>query len=249
MLVFEADATRELFEPFAPEGRLLTIPYGLDLTLIEAEGDEFDRAAARQASGIPSDAELVVCVGTVEPRKAQVSLTQAFEMVADDHPRAHLAIVGGRKDEETRLLREYIGSSRLRDRIHLIPITPDIHAWYGMSDLLVCASDVESLPRTVLEAMAWELPVLATDVYGLPELIDDGETGWLCSPRDVNALAEGLGRALATEPEQRQEVARRAHELVRRRHDLPTYAERIAGLLIEARDSAQAGNQKDRVTR
>ena len=51
-----------------------------------------------------------------------------------------------------------------------------------MSDLLVCASDVESLPRTVLEAMAWELPVLATAVYGLPELIEDGETGWLCRP-------------------------------------------------------------------
>ena len=69
-----------------------------------------------------------------------------------------------------------------------------------MSDLLVCASDVESLPRTVLEAMAWELPVLATAVYGLPELIDDGETGWLCAPRDVDALADGLRRALATEP-------------------------------------------------
>ena len=80
-----------------------------------------------------------------------------------------------------------------------------------MSDLLVCASDVESLPRTVLEAMAWELPVLATAVYGLPELIDDGETGWLCAPRDVDALADGLRRALTTEPQQRQEVARRAH--------------------------------------
>ena len=100
-----------------------------------------------------------------------------------------------------------------------------------MSDLLVCASDVESLPRTVLEAMAWELPVLATAVYGLPELIDDGETGWLCGPRDVDALADGLRRALSTEPQQRQEVARRAHQLVKKRHDLPTYAARIAELL------------------
>ena len=249
VLVFEADATRELFEPYAPEGRLLTIPYGLDMTVIDAERAEFDRDAVRQRSGIPADADLVVCIGTVEPRKAQVSLTQAFETVADDHPRAHLAIVGARKDEETRLLGEYIESSRLRERIHLIPITPDIHDWYGMSDLLVCASDVESLPRTVLEAMAWELPVLATDVYGLPELIDDGETGWLCSPRDVNALAEGLGRALATGPQEREAVARRARELVRRRHDLPTYAERIAGLLSEARDGAQARNDTDRVTR
>lgn len=248
-LVFEADATRELFEPYAPEGTLLTIPYGLDMTVIDAERAEFDRDAVRQRSGIPADADLVVCIGTVEPRKAQVSLTQAFEMVADEHPRAHLTIVGGRKDEETRLLGEYIESSRFRDRIHLIPITPDIHDWYGMSDLLVCASDVESLPRTVLEAMAWELPVLATDVYGLPELIDDGETGWLCPPRDVNSLADGLGRALATGPEERREVARRARELVRKRHDLPTYAARIGGLLSEARDGAQARNETNRVSR
>ena len=230
-LIFEADATRELFEPFAPQGNLLTIPYGLDVSMIDAARAEFDRAGARRAAGIPDDAELIACVGTVEPRKAQVSLVEAFEKIAPDRPQAHLAIVGGRKDEETRLLREYIEGSPLSDRIHLIPITPDVPAWYGMSDLLVCASDVESLPRTVLEAMAWELPVLATAVYGLPELIDDGETGWLCPPRDVNSLADGLRRALATEPQERQEVARRAHQLVRKRHDLPTYAARIADLL------------------
>ena len=238
-LIFEADATRRLFEPFAADGNMVTIPYGLDVSAIDAARADFDRADARRTAGIPADADLVVCVGTVEPRKAQVSLTQAFEKVAGDHPRAHLAIVGGRGDEETRLLREYIEASPLSERIHLIPVTPDVPAWYGMSDLLVCASDVESLPRTVLEAMAWELPVLATDVFGLPELIEDGETGWLCSPRDVDALADGLGRALASGPDQRREVARRADELVRRRHDLPTYAERIAGLLAcVTRDSA-----------
>jgi glycosyltransferase involved in cell wall biosynthesis len=230
-LIFEADATRRLFEPFARQGKLLTIPYGLDIGELDAERAQLDRPQARRASGVPEDAELVVCIGTVEPRKAQVSLTEAFERVAAGHDRAHLAIVGGRRDEETRLLRNYIEASPFRERIHLIPITPDVHDWYGMSDLLVCASDVESLPRTVLEAMAWELPVLATDVYGLPELIDDGKTGWLCRPRDVNALADGLERALATGPEERHEVARRARALVERRHDLPTYGQRIGELI------------------
>ncbi len=240
-LIFEADATRHLFEPFAPEGKLLTIPYGLDIGEIDARRAGFDRAEARSAAGIPEDAELVVCIGTVEPRKAQVSLTQAFETVAAGHERAHLAIVGGRKDEETRLLREYIEESPLRDRIHLIPVTPDVPLWYGISDLLVCASDVESLPRTVLEAMAWELPVLATAVYGLPELIDDGETGWLCGPRDVDALADGLRRALEASPAERDEIARRARELVERRHDLPKYGQRIGELIREvARHPAEA---------
>ena len=198
---------------------------------IDAARADFDRTGARRAAGIPDEAELVVCVGTVEPRKAQVSLVEAFEKVAPTAPGPTSRSSGGVRTRETRLLREYIEGSPLSDRIHLIPITPDVPAWYGMSDLLVCASDVESLPRTVLEAMAWELPVLATAVYGLPELIDDGETGWLCAPRDVDALADGLRRALTTTTQQREEVARRAHQLVKKRHDLPTYAARIAELL------------------
>jgi glycosyltransferase involved in cell wall biosynthesis len=100
-----------------------------------------------------------------------------------------------------------------------------------MADLLVCASDVESLPRTVLEAMAWETPVLATDVFGLPELITDGETGWLCQPRDLEALAEGLDRALSSSPEERAAVARAARALVAERHSLPRYGRQIAELL------------------
>ena len=238
-LIFEADATRSLFKTFAPRGT------GDDPLRPRHERDrcragEFDRAAVRRSAGIPADADLVVCVGTVEPRKAQVSL-RGLREDRRRHPRAHLAIVGGRKDEETRLLGEYIEISPLRDRIHLIPITPDVHAWYGMSDLLVCASDVESLPRTVLEAMAWELPVLATDVFGLPELIDDGETGWLCSPRDVDALADGLDRALATAPSSARRWPGAPRSWSRRRHDLPTYAGRIAELLASVtRDSADA---------
>ena len=89
--------------------------------------------------------------------------------------------------------------------------------------------------------MAWELPVLATAVYGLPELIDDGETGWLCGPRDVDALADGLRRALEASPAERDEIARRARELVERRHDLPKYGQRIGELIREvARHPAEA---------
>ncbi len=115
-------------------------------------------------------------------------------------------------------------------------MTPDIHSWYALADLLVCASDIESLPRTVLEAMAFETPVLATEVFGIPELIEDGRTGWLCEPRDVNALAEALDRFL----EHRRGGARRgcgaARKFVEERHHLPEYANRVATLLSSAVD-------------
>lgn len=236
-LVFEADATKRLFEDEAGAARCLTLPYGLDIAKVDRDREAFDMQRERDAVGIPQDAELIVCIGTIEARKAQNMLAHAFDLIGDGHPHAHLAFVGGRKDAECAALESLIETSGANgERMHVIPITPDVHNWYGMSDLLVCASDVESLPRTVLEAMAWEKPVLATNVFGLPELITDGETGWLCEPRDLRSLADGLERALSSSPEERQRIGQRSRELVQERHSLPKYGREIANLLNAAID-------------
>ena len=131
------------------------------------------------------------------------------------------------------MLSDFVADAKHGEQIELIPITPDIHRWYAMADILVCASDVESLPRTVLEAMAWETPVLATDVFGLPELIDDGETGWLCEARDTTALARGLDRALNSPDEERRNLGQNARSLVERRHSLSRYGDQVATLIDE----------------
>jgi D-inositol-3-phosphate glycosyltransferase len=237
LAIFEAEATRNIYERLIDPDRCLVLPYGLDLHPIDEARADFDRQGARRAARIPVDAQLIVCVGSIEPRKAQVPLAEAFDLVAERHPRAHLAFVGGKaRDPNTVALESWIARSSLAERVKLIPITPDVGEWYGMADLLVCASDVESLPRTVLEAMAWETPVLATSVFGLPELIDDGETGWLCEPRDTFALATALSRALDAPEATHARIARDARALVAKRHSLPRYAERVAGLLRAATD-------------
>ena len=192
----------------SPRAGSMMLPYGLDLEPIDARRAGFDRDAARREAGIPADAEVILCVGTIEPRKAQIALAHAFELIAGGHPRARLVFVGGRDNEETRLLADHIDASPAGERMELLPITPDVQRWYGIADVFVSAADIESLPRTVLEAMAWETPVLATNVFGLPELIDDGETGWLCEPRDVGALAEGMDRVLSASAEQRAAVGK-----------------------------------------
>jgi glycosyltransferase involved in cell wall biosynthesis len=230
-VIFEAEATSRLYEPKVGKGRSVTLPYGLDLEPIDGRRAGFDREAARSEEDIPADAEVILCVGTIEPRKAQVALAQAFELIAKRHPHALLVFVGGRDNDETRLLGDRIDESPACRRMRLLPITPDVQRWYGIADVFVSASDIESLPRTVLEAMAWETPVLATSVFGLPELIDDGETGWLCEPRDVAALAEGMDRVLSASPERRAAVGEAARALVERRHSLPAYGRDVAGVL------------------
>jgi glycosyltransferase involved in cell wall biosynthesis len=246
--IFEAEATQRLYEAEVGKGRCVTLPYGLDLGPIDAGRTDFDRAAARGEAEIPADAEVLLSVGTIEPRKAQVAIAQAFELIADRHPRAYLVFVGGRSNEETRLLRDRINESRAAGRVKLVPITPDVQGWYGMADVFVSASDIESLPRTVLEAMAWETPVLATSVFGLPELIEDGETGWLCEPRDVGALAEGMDRVLGTSAERRAAVGKAARALVERRHSLELYGREVARLLDRAAGGPRSSSSRVAVT-
>ncbi len=233
-LVFEAEATKRLYEPVAGAERCAMYPYGLDLNPLDAHREEFDGAAARREAGIPAEAVLVACVGTVEPRKAQVMLAQAFDLVAAKHPSAWVAFVGGRNDDNSEALERYVAASPQGERMRVIPVTPEVEAWYGMADVLVCASDIESTPRTVLEAMAWETPVLGTRVFGLPELITDGETGWLCEPRDLPALAAALDRVLSLPAEERRRVGAAGRPLVAERHSLPRYGREIAGLLEKA---------------
>lgn len=241
LAVFEAEATASIYEPYLP-GRCLTVPYGLDLEPIDALREGFDRDSVRDRLGVPRDADLVLCVGTIDPRKAQGVLAQAFDSIAARHPHARLALAGAEDTADTRALADWVRCSGSAERIELVATTPEIQQWYGVADLLVCASRIESLPRAVLEGMAWELPVLATSIFGLPELIEDGTTGWLCEPGDTVALAEALDRALGTGAGERQRVGRAGRELLERRHDMGAYAAALAGLL----DRAAAGEDLSR---
>jgi D-inositol-3-phosphate glycosyltransferase len=227
--VFESEATRQLYPSVL--NRSVTIPYGLDLAPIEAVREGFDREQTRRELGIPEDADLAICVGTIEPRKAQVQLAQAFDLIAERHPRAQLAFIGADEGPASATLVTRITASPHRDRMRVVPHTPEVQRWIGASDFLVCASDIESLPKAVLEAMAWEKPVLATAVFGLAETIDHNVNGWLCEPGDVRALAAGLDLAFGSDAATRQRLGAAAQELVRPRHDVGTYAKRISHLV------------------
>lgn len=227
LALFVAAATARIFEPYLP-GRCRTLPYGIDLGAIDAVRASFDRDGTRQRLGVPADADLLLCVGRIEPRKAQVVLAQAFDLIAHHHPNARLALAGGEDTPDSHALAGWIASSGSAKRIELIPTTPEIQQWYGVADVLVCASRIESLPRGVVEGMAWELPVLATEIFGIPELVEDGATGWLCEDGDTVALAVALERALASDPAERRRMGQAGRRLVERRHDLGAYGRELA---------------------
>jgi D-inositol-3-phosphate glycosyltransferase len=199
--VFEAELTLDLYLRQIPDLKGRHIHYGIDVGLIEQYQQTHDRAELRRAADIDEDETIVLCMGVFQERKAQLALVLAFASVASRFPKARLILVGEHPTAYAAAIREAVQLLHLEDRVEIVPIQPDIYSWYATADLLVSASDVESLPRSILEAKAFGLPTLATDVFGLPEIISDGVNGWLCRAHSGNALVAGLHRALSTPPE------------------------------------------------
>jgi D-inositol-3-phosphate glycosyltransferase len=235
-MVFEAAATRELFLPYADPERLVTMPYGIDLQAIDRFRSTITRDHARSALRLGREKKVVLCLGTIEPRKSQASLARAFASMARQRPEALLALVGHGNESWTRNYRAGMAQHLLRagmlDRVLIAPLTSNPFAWHVAADVLVCASDNESLPRVILEAMAFGTLVVSTDVFGIPEVIEDGVTGFLCRSRDEHEIAETLGDVLIARPEHR-EIRAAAAARVRQRHDADAYAADFQDLLHE----------------
>jgi D-inositol-3-phosphate glycosyltransferase len=230
-LVFEARATSEMFAPHAAPDRRVVIPYGVDIDAIDAYAADVDRDEAREQRGLAAGATVLLSMGIVEERKSQACLVEAFAEIADVHRDAVLVMVGDHRSPYSAALHELIAGLRLRDRVRLLPITSEIYPWYAVADVLVSAADVESVPRSMLEAMAFGVPVLAADVFGVPELIDDGLNGWLFRARDMVALTAGLHRVLSLGGAARSRAGGAARSRVESEHRSSNYGKAYAALI------------------
>ena len=230
-VVFVADATRAAYSDIGDRRRLITIPYGVPLEEIAEYRRRADRCSIRQAAGIPIDATVLLCVGTIEPRKAQAALVVAFAEVAAEFPEAVLVLVGDTGSAYAEGVRELVRRLGMADRVRLETVSPDPHPWYVASDAFVMASDVESMPRALLEAMAFHLPVVVAEVWGVPELVTDACNGLLFPPRDVNAAADALRRLLRLSPHERGRLAETGACTVQENHDVRGYVDAYRTLL------------------
>jgi glycosyltransferase involved in cell wall biosynthesis len=230
-LVFEAHSTRAQYALYGDPRRFITVPYGITVADVEKYRATTIRDDLRRAASIDDETTVLLCMGTFEPRKAQGALVAAFAELTQEFPDTLLVLVGDVGGAYADAVHEVADRLALGDRVRFLPVVDEPYGWYAIADVLVSASDVESLPRSVLEAMAFHLPVVAASVFGLPELIEDGVTGMLFAPRDLDALVAGVRRALAASPAVLAEQAAAAAELVRTRYDSSGYAGAYRALL------------------
>ncbi len=222
--VFEASATLDLYAPLLPGGAGVVVPYGVDFAEIDDYRDRVDRSRLRADLGFDPDTLVLLCMGTVEPRKAQINIAQAFAGSPGMSIRdVCLVFVGAGSSNPyvealDELVEHYDGI-----QIRVEPVQPDTYQWYHSADVLVCGSDVESLPRSMLEAMAFEMPIASTAVFGIPELVTDGVDGFLCASRDLLSLRTMLERVTSTPRSEIAQMGGRARRTVLERHDPAIY--------------------------
>lgn len=196
-----------------PAGRATVIPYGVDTETFSP--DPSRRSLWRRRLGIPDGAVVALSVGRMVTKKGYHVLLPALPPLLDRHPDLYVVLAGaGDLLEELR-----VAAAPRQERIVLPGVVlrdtlPDL---YRAADLFVLPAvhdaqgNVDGLPNVILEAMATGLPVLASDISGIPLAIEDGVHGRLVPEGDADALAAALG-TLATDAELRRRMGRAARE-------------------------------------
>lgn len=179
----------------ASPNKIKTIHYGLMPTKIDRK---LGRVALRAELGLPSNSALIGIVCRLIEQKGVTYALQAFARLASDFPESHLVIAGEgvlrpQLEAEARAL-------AINERVHFIGWCEDVTAVLAGLDMLLAPSLWEGFGLVFLEAMNAQLPIIASAVSAIPEIVVDGETGLLVPPRDVDALVGALRTLLMDAP-------------------------------------------------
>jgi len=166
----------------------VTVPSGVPTAELRATAPP--RGEARARLGLDPDAFVVVGLGRLVPIKGFDLLVRALPAVAEQVPSARVLLVGD--GAERQRLEAVAASLDVTRQLRLAGETLDVAAYLAAADVVAVPSRNEGMGRVIVEAMALGLPVVATAVGGIPDVVTDGECGRLIAPEDVDALSAAL---------------------------------------------------------
>jgi glycosyltransferase-like protein len=217
--------------------------FGVDSTVIH-NGIDLQRFDPGEHADSGREGIDILFVGGLEARKGLEHLLLAAEKVLPSHPDLRLTVLGrsgltsGKSYDEKRffsILAKRLGIGR---NVRFLEQIEDeqLPALYSLCDIFVLPSRMEGWGLAIMEAMAMQKPVVATSVGGIPELVKDGETGYLVEFGDVLGLSESISR-LIEDPELRAEMGRKGRESVEG-YTWESAAKKTLGLYEKTRDGS-----------
>lgn len=211
-----------------PRDAITRIYYGVDAAALRASRT---REEVRAELGIDAATKVLVCVGRLAPQKDHPTLLRALSLLPHD---VVLLVVGGDPFGDGRHRLETLAKTLgVADRARFLGIRHDVPDLLEASDLFVLPSLWEGLGLVFLEAMAVRLPIVASDVSAIPEVVEDGVSGWLVPPGDPEALAAAIQEGCGNEADR---LARgvAGHMRLLERFALPTMVERTLEIYEQA---------------
>lgn len=231
-VVFVADATRRLFEHAFRPGQSRLIPNGLDPGRFDPAEVPAFREKIRRSLSLEDDEALLLCVGTPCARKGQIDLLLALARLRDQGNSFVCVFLGVVDGEYLDAMRSEIDRLELGSVVRLETPVADARPYFAAADVAICPSYQESQPLVVLEAMGYARPIVATRVFGIPELVRDGVDGLLVEAGDTVELARKIGRLLE-DPGLGRALGQSARRRVRERFSRDAFVAEFSALFDE----------------
>ncbi len=195
------------------DSKLHLLGNGIDLARFDREQvDPAARASLRASWNVGDDAVVCGVVGRLVWEKGYREVIEAARLLRERAPRVHIVVVGPLDEAKAEsVTRADIDRAEALGNIHFVGERADMEACYAAFDLYVLASYREGFPRSAMEAAAMGLPVVATNIRGCRQVVDDGRTGRLVPARDAGAIAEAVVE-ISSDDELRHKMGRAARE-------------------------------------
>ncbi len=209
-----------------PRERIVTVLNGIDV-----ESYRTDDGAGRLRKDLDLEGKRVLlAIGRLVEQKGHVYLVQAARLIRETCPEVAVLIVGEGPLEKR--LEEEIRENRLDDCVRLLGPRRDIANLFALSEVFVMPSLFEGLPITLLEAMAARKPIVATEVEGIRETLENGYDSLLVPPKDPRSLADALTRILS-DKELRDSVSSGAETKAREKFDIRHHVKQVEDIYLE----------------
>ena len=225
-LVAVSERQRDLLlrHHIAPAAKVVTIPNGVDLS---RHPSPISRREARERLHLAPDVPVVGMVARLVPQKGCGHFLRAARRVLDEMPDVRFLLVGEGELEDQ--IRQRLTDLSMEDRFSLLGLRADTAEILRALDVFVLSSLWEGLPYVILEAMAAELPVVASRLPGLDEIVQDGETGYLTGLRDEAGIADRI-LTLLRDDDLRRRLGRQGRALVLRSYRAEDFRARLLAL-------------------